>query len=75
MKDPGGPGPQLNMSVPHSVLRERLDQIGYHAPESSPRALSDMQTIIVNLRLGKLMISRRAVDAHGVTGLFTAFQK
>lgn len=68
-------GPQLHMGVPHEVIRARLDEIGYHAPETSEQALKHMQTIVVNLRLGKLMISRKAVDAHGVTGLFTAFQK
>lgn len=70
----GGP-PQINMSVPHETLMDRLRQIGYHDLASSPKALLDAQTIIMNLRLGKLMISRRAVDANGKEGLFTAFQK
>lgn len=68
-------GPQINMNFPHEEIMERLRQIGYHSPDMSEKALSDAQTIVVNLRLGKLMISRKAIDAHGNEGLFTAFQK
>jgi hypothetical protein len=67
--------PKLNMSVPHSEIRARLDAIGYHDPATSGKALSDMETIVVNLRLGKLMISRKVIDAHGNEGIFTAFKK
>jgi len=67
--------PQLNMKIPHAVIRARLDEIGYHDPLTSKRALMDMQTIVVNLRLGKLMISRKAIDANGAEGIFTSFKK
>lgn len=68
-------GPQLNMKVPHDVIMERLGQIGYHDSSTSPKALADLQTIIVNLRLGKMMVSRRMVGASGTVGLFTYFKK
>lgn len=65
----------LNMKVPHAVLRDRLDEIGYHDPSTSERALKDMETIVVNLRLGKLMISCKVIDVNGVEGILTAFRK
>ena len=65
----------INMTFPHELIRARLDEIGYHDPGDSPKALMDMGTIVVNLRLGKLMISRQVIDAKGTKGIFTAFFK
>jgi len=66
---------QINLSFPSDAIRERLKEIGYHDPMESDKALRDMQTIIVNLRLGKLMFSRRVLGANGKPGLFTYFKK
>src|SRR4029079_6517508 len=68
-------GMNINMKIPHEAIRARLDEIGYHDPSSSTRALHDMQTIVVNLRLGELMVSRKVVDANGVEGILTGFRK
>lgn len=66
---------ELNMKFPHGMIAARLDEIGYHHPGTSAKALTDTAILIVNLRRGHLMISRKAIDANGNVGIFTAFKK
>lgn len=65
---------KLPFLFPLDPILARFAEIGYHEPASSEKALNNAHAMVMGLRQGRLMISRKAVDAKGNTGIFTFFR-